>query len=335
MTRTSLRRSTPRTLFSSGCDFRRQAGSSPALCIGIAGKFLFCADRRVVAAWMLMASLALSTAGPATNGNALQAEVFSISEYRGSPGRCMIGIKLSGDALTNKLSLLKTRVIRAVDDLGTNLTPPGRQEPTGAGTSGGFTIAALRGWHELRPTKTRFASIELPLASRRAQTITELQGEVELYSPTLDNGGVVVIEHARRHPGELPPDATLEKFGVTFSWVTKESYEAGRTPAGRGGTPPANFQVESLFPGILGEPGSAPRNYLVLKMGDPQKRVTSFAFQEPSGRLLPVRQTRRAEDMVGFYFDMVVPEDLTLYVYLAVPEAVEVAPFELRNVHLP
>lgn len=285
--------------------------------------------------FLLAASLAGLNAGAATNTSALHAEVWNISEHRGAPARCTIGIQFSGDPLTNKLALLNTRVTQAVDDLGTDLAPTGNQEPGGAGVNGGFTIAALSGWHELRPTKTRFATIQIRGSPRRAQVITELRGEVELYSPTVDNGGVVTIEHARRHSGLLPSTAGLEKYGITLSWVTKESFEAARTSRRQAAGVPANLQVEGLFPGILGEPANAPRHYLVLKIRDPEKRVTSFAFGEPGGRLLPVMQTRRAEDMVGFYFDLLVPEDLTLYVYLAVPEALEIAPFELRNVRLP
>jgi len=39
--------------------------------------------------------------------------------------------------------------------------------------------------------------------------------------------------------------------------------------------------------------------------------------------------------MLGFYFPIAVPEDLRLYVYLAVPEALETVPFTVRNVTLP
>ncbi len=285
--------------------------------------------------------LQLAAGTVASGSTNLEAEVVSISEHRGSQSRCNIMLKFTGEALATKQAIFKVRVTKAMDDTGSDLVLPGEPDPGGSGTSGGFTLSAVRGWHELRPMKTRYASLQLAGSSRSARTITELEGEAELFGPTLENGGVVVIEDFRRQPGKPLQNAMLRKCGVTLTCLTKETYEAAKI-ADRAGTAasqrmalPSADQADSLFPGILGEPNAQARNYVVLKLDDPQRRVTSFAFVEQGKQVLPVTQKRSGKDLMGFYFGAPAPENLALFVYVAVPEALEKAAFRVRNISLP
>ena len=128
---------------------------------------------------------------------------------------------------------------------------------------------------------------------------------------------------------------------MTLTCLTKETYEAAKI-ADRAGTAasrriglPSEDQADSLFPGILGEPNAHARNYVVLKLNDPERLVTSFAFVEQGKQVLPVTQKRSGKDLIGFYFGAPAPEKLALFVYVAVPEALETAPFRVRNIPLP
>jgi hypothetical protein len=248
-------------------------------------------------------------------------------------------LRFTDDTLTNKMSILAARAIRAIDDTGADMTLRGGPDMIGAGTSGGFTLSAVRGWHELRPVNTRYASLQLASSARRAKAIEEIEGQLQLYAPTFQNGGVVAIEDFRRDPGKPLHHERLAKLGVRLTCLTKETYEAGKTASRAASKPrfitPTDQQVESLFPGILGEANGHARRYVVLEVDDPQKQVTSFAFGDPGGRLFPVAQSRSVKSMFGFYFHTHVPEDLVLYVYLAVPAALETVPFKVRNVVLP
>jgi hypothetical protein len=302
-------------------------------------KLLYCMGSLAGWGWLQLAGA--TAANGATYPTNLQAEVVSITEHRGSESRCNIMLKFTGEALATKQAIFKVRVTKATDDTGSDLTLPGEPDSGGSGTSGGFTLAAVRGWHELRPVKTRYASLRLAGASRSARTITELEGEVELFGPTIENGGVVIIEDFRRQPGSPLQNAMLRKFGVTLTYLTKESYEAAkiadraRTAASGRMALPSDDQADSLFPGILGEPGASARNYVVLELNDPQRLVTSFAFVEEGKQVLPVTQKRSGEDMMGFYFGVPAPEKLAVFVYVAVPEALEKASFRVRNIALP
>lgn len=292
----------------------------------------------MLAGWLTTAFSAETASGNEASAPVWQGKVASITEYRGSPGRCHLTLEFTDDRLANRLSILRARVARAIDDTGADLRLPEPPAFLGAGSTS-FTLAALQGWQELQPVKKRYVSLQLTNASRRATAISEISGELELFAPTLQNGGVLTIEGFRRDPGHPLKHPRLEKEGVTLTCFTKETYESSkareRARSKSVFVDPAQQQIDSLFPGILGDPASASRNYVVLKVDDPQKRIASFAFGEPGGRLFPVFQRRSSNSMFGFYFQAAVPEDLVLYVYVAVPEALETVPFQVRNVPLP
>lgn len=274
-------------------------------------------------------------------GGKIRTEVFTISENRLPGGRCHVHLKFTGSILTNFIGISRVRVLRAVDDAGTDLVGTERSDHVGWGNGVGFNRAGVRGWYDEPSLMARYAGVVLGLPSRSARFIQELTGEVELYSPTLQNGGVVVVENVRAQPGIPIKNLALQKSEVGLTYLTKEAYEASKTltpPASTRGRPlilPEDQAAESLFPGILGHPNSTPRNYVVLRIDDPLHRLTSFAFRGSDGRLLPVIEQRSAKGMRGFYFDTVVPEQVALYVYLAVPQAVEMVRFTVENIPLP
>lgn len=276
-----------------------------------------------------------------TSPEGMRTEVFNISENRQSGGKCYVHLKFTGSVLTNFIGISRVRILRAVDDVGTDLIATVGADQVGWGNGGGASRAGVRGWYDEHSLKARYAGVVLGLPSRSARSIQELAGEVELYSPTLQNGGVVVVEDFRAQPGVLLQNPALQKLEVGLAYLTKEAYESSRAsvaPASTRSRPlilPEDQAADGLFPGILGYPNSTPRNYVVLRIDDPQQRVTSFAFRGPDGRLLPVKQQKSAQGMRGFYFDAQVPERVALYVYLDVPEAVEKSPFKVEDIPLP
>lgn len=276
-----------------------------------------------------------------TSPEGMRSEVFTISENRQPGGRCYVHLKFTGNMLTNFIGISRVRILRAVDDVGTDLLANLGADQVGWGNGGGFSRAGVRGWYDERSLQARYAGVVLGLTSRSARSIQELAGEVELYSPTLQNGGVVVVEDFRAQPGVLFQNPALQKLEVGLAYLTKEAYESSRAPVapastqGRPLITPQDLAADGLFPGILGHPNSTPRNYVVLRIDDPQQRVTSFAFRGPDGRLLPIKQQKSAQGMRGFYFDAQVPERVALYVYLDVPEAIEKSPFKVEDIPLP
>jgi hypothetical protein len=271
----------------------------------------------------------------------IRTEVFTINEHRTKGGRCHVHLKFTGSQLANFIGISRVRVLRAVDDTGASLVAREGSDHVGWGNGGGFSRAGVRGWYDDQALKARYAGVVIDLPSRSAKFIKELAGEVELYSPTFQNGGVVVVENVCGQPGMPLQIPALEKLDVKLTCQTKETYEASKATvkvAAGPGRPlilPQDQAADGLFPGMLGEPSSTLRNYVVLQIEDPHQRVTSFAFRGPDGRLLPVKQQRSVNALRGFYFDTFVPQPVALYVYLDVREAVEQVPFKVENIPLP
>jgi hypothetical protein len=277
-----------------------------------------------------------------TNKPEIHAEVIRVLEIRETKeinSKCHISLKFTADRLAGKQGILKVRAIRAFDDVGTDLISSDTRTQMGGGVNDGHSFAALRGWHDERAWSTRFVNVELRNSSRSARTIAILEGELELYSPTIQNGAVALVENFCAQPGVEFGSVALKKLNVKLSYVTKESCESVKTSSQANSRPGRRLfslnDTDSLFFGFLGGATNTPGNYVVLKIDDPQQKVIGFAFREPSGRFLPVRQQRSANGMRGFYFDPFVPKKLDLFVYLDVPEAVEKVPFRIENIRLP
>lgn len=295
----------------------------------------------IIAACLLAQPTGSKAQTNTTGSTRLQVEATNVSENRQQDGKCYVYLKFTGNSLIGKLGILRVRALRAMDDVGTNLILPGDSESTGWGASGDSGLAPLRGWYDGRSLGVRSAGVALRNSSRSAKNIEVLEAEVELYSPTIENGGVVVLENFCARPGVACGNDTLKRFGLNLVYLTKECYETARSSSnaaptsGRQLVGPLDRDADHLFPGILENQERTSRNYLVFKIDDPQRRITGFAFREPGGRLLPVRQRRAVNDMHGFYFDAPVSERLALLVYLDVPDAVEKVPFRIGRIPLP
>jgi hypothetical protein len=247
---------------------------------------------------------------------------------------CVVELMFTGEAMVGRMGVLGCTVIRATDEVGNDLCPPGGQPFVGSGVAGDRSLAPLRGWFDVNAHRQqrRYSSVSLRPAAHAAKQIRELQGELLLYSPTYTNGGVVVCADFLRTPGTEFNHPGLESAQVHLTWHTKETYQARQRTAAppRAGPDPAG-----LFVSRPGEAPDAAKNYFVLHAADPEKQIVGFALREPGGKFLPVSSRNSAGDYHGLYFDELLPEKVDLFVYLATPGAVEAVPFKFENLPLP
>lgn len=297
--------------------------------------------RRVFPAALLLTCAVKTSAAEAANPPPLTTEAISVREIRGADGRCQVSLKFAGDTLTNYSSVLGVRPAVAVDDAGTDLCPANPAASEGWSTGGNVGFIPLRGWHQERPSRTRFGSVTLRATSRSARTIKELRGELELYAPTIANGGVVVVDAFRAHPGAEINSPALARLGVHLTYHTKESFEAATKRSDETGVQAIwiaqkHRDESALFPGVLGSPEHSPRNYVVLKVNDPAKRLAGFGFCEAGGSFIPVGNSSSVNDLLAYTFvPPTLPARLSLYVYVAAPGAVTRVPFQIENIPLP
>src|SRR5205085_7133098 len=126
--------------------------------------------------------------------------------------------------------------------------------------------------------------------SRNATVIKLLEGEVELFSPSSANGGVLVIKDILKKPGEPVQNPALKKYGIELIYLTKETYEARKKQLEEqqnkaSGAIDSAFgeMFKSMFGGMM---GSDKQNSVKLYVKDPDKRVIDIEFQDATGKEL-------------------------------------------------
>ena len=243
---------------------------------------------------------------------------------------CKLELKFTGDAAADAMSVRAVHVKQAVDDLGRDLVPKSDSDSMHAsmGMSGsGERSGALK------------TELVLRNPSRHSATIKLIEGDVEFFSPTAANGGVLVIKDILKHPAEPVANDTLKKYGVELTYLTKESYEAKKkqlqSQPGNGAdafSQGMGDMFSSMFSGMMSS-GSANNTFLYTK--DPGNRVIDVEYQDANGKPLKRRNSWSSNGMRSQDFAQPPPPDTQLLVYLATPEAVQTVPFKIENVPLP
>lgn len=264
--------------------------------------------------------------------DAVRVRCTRLTEQRGS-SNCVVELEFTGDALIGKMGNFGAKVFRATDEAGNDLRLPGEPPFQGSGVAGDRSLSPLRGWFDFngQQQRWRYAGVTLRPIPRTTKQLKELAGELELYSPTFTNGGVVVCEDFGRTPGTVFKNPALEKWQVHLTLHTKETCQAAQRTA----SPGAAFRPDAgrLFPSWPGT--ETIQNYLVFQATDPEKRIVGFALRGPDGKFLPIAYRNNVGDFYGLYFDSSLPQKSDLFVYLATPAAVEKFPFKLENLSLP
>ena len=265
----------------------------------------------------------------AQNTTSLHAVVGDVTDNRTTGAfnaECKVELKFTGDAAADAASVREVRVTRAVDETGRDLV---LKEKDPFGNSGfGSHSGALR------------AEIKLRNPSRNASVIKLVEGEVELFSPTESNGGILVIKDILKHPAEPIQNPVLKKFGIEIIYLTKESYDAkkkeieAQNKSNAGGAVGEAFG--DLFKGMFtGMMSSDSQNSLKLYIKDPDKRVIDFELQDSAGKALKTRSSWAMNGMHDQGLAAPAPPDAQLLIHLATPEATKSFPFKLENIPLP
>jgi hypothetical protein len=114
---------------------------------------------------------------------------------------CEVNLKVQGDAVSNSLGIRATRLNLAVDDTGQNLLREAKNPPS--------FFALSPGSQDILEER-----IKLKNPSRNAKVIKSLEGELELFQPTIENEGMVIIEDFMSQPSEPIESASLDKWNV-------------------------------------------------------------------------------------------------------------------------
>jgi hypothetical protein len=228
----------------------------------------------------------------------LQMTFLGIREERArgeaGPSACALDVQLVG---TKRGDVESVRVVvrKADDETGASLVPEG------AANAG---LEPLRGED---PEAAVVLSIPLKAAARRARTIGEVSGEIELYVPNVDPSAVVVVPRFRAQAGKAVTAPSLAALGVEIAFATPQEAEA---------LPAAADDV-------------------VLKVNDPKKAIEGIYFLDADGTAWGTnRETRGGFLVLSSQAEPPGP-DWGLKVRLLTPGTLRRYRFALKDVPLP
>lgn len=243
---------------------------------------------------------------------------------------CEVEIKVMGDAVANSLGIRAVRVHSALDDTGQSLLKEDSEMPS-------FFDRSTQDKNTLRE------KITLKNPSRSAKSIKLLEGELELFQPTIENGGMVVIDNFMLEPSEPIESESLDRWNIQITYLTKESYEAKKKEfeeTYKGNLERAREKIggvfAEMFEDVFEENLSDEKNTLQFFIKDPKNRIVDLGFTDSLGN--PIKAWSRSsigELRIYSFKDQTPSSDTRLVVYLATPESIKVVPFKLENIPLP
>jgi hypothetical protein len=245
-----------------------------------------------------------------------------ITDHRtmGVGSRCTISVSIFGDDIDGESAVQDIVLRKAVDDTGRDLLLPDRwTEPAGA------TAPSAMGIQE---------QFQIRSPARRATSIREIDGSIQLFNPTQRNGAVLDIKgFERTAPGPIARPE-LKRYGIDVCWYTRETFAKfgpGLEAVSEGEASRADLM---MIRALLGQSarGRAPYR-TVFSIQDPQRRVMSLSLKSADGgSSVKVVKFGRLE-----FADSQQPltEDAVLELYLATPEALKVRQFKITNIPLP
>jgi hypothetical protein len=207
-------------------------------------------------------------------------------------------------------------------------------------------------WEEAREGGPPTPRVDLASPSRKAKSLTAIEGVLETYLPSRDPAGTVRIERImakKDKPLSVPPLASrsirlqvLSKAGLEKEKKQAEEKKKAQA-AKKKGKKGAEAGLEEMA-GAMGDALggmlerlflSAGDNDLILKVDDPGKKIFSFDLVAPDGA--PIRSFGTTE-LEGYRIIRMfepIPQNASLQVRLKTPKSFGEVPFTLANVKLP
>lgn len=236
-----------------------------------------------------------------------------------------IELKLTGEAAGGARGA-RAVVQKAVDDTGRNLVKEGGR-PAEFEKSSGEGSPALK--------------LELRNPARRAKSVREISGQVEVFLPDRDPAAVASADRFLSRMDRPIAASALKAAQTEATVVSRKTYDAEKKKdderkkkesesAGIAGAMVSAFS--GLFEGLFGDIGE---NDLLIRVNDPGKKVFGVEVFDAGGKRIDDAGSMKVGDFWILKFTEKLPADASLRIYLMTGKALVTAPFSLKDVALP
>ncbi len=175
----------------------------------------------------------------------------------------------------------------------------------------------------------------LETPSPKVESLRVLDGEVELYNPSIENGGIVEFDHYLADPGKPLASDALSRNGVNLAFLGMANFESKRNEW-------TSNRVVFVESGLSRKAAGTVNDSLLFSVEDPESRIVEMDFLDQRGKW-PAANRMVASDSLAqsgtnlwvYAFDKLPPTNSTLKIQLVTPESLERVKFKLENIPLP
>ena len=271
-----------------------------------------------------------------TKATPVEVTISQVNDRRthGSFSHLMIALELP-KVRSSEVEASRVLLTAATDDSGKSLLDPEASEPQlEPNMRGRF------GGGETMPTTT--ISFMLVNPDRKATTVKELRGEIELFMPSKDPNSVAEISKFLSTSGKPLSHKALKANGVEISLLTEKQIEAERkriADAKRKEYKDAGWEdgesLEEMIKSLLSSLLGVQESDLLARIKDPNKRIQEIAYVDPSGEVKRI-STRDEEGLTYFSTWGDKPQaDWKLRISMKTPKNMVRHSFALKDVALP
>jgi hypothetical protein len=262
--------------------------------------------------------------------NAIEPKLGDIQDSR-TTGQFFAGLKIDMDLVGDDVAdakRLRVQPLSAVDDTGRDLIDPEKlnnidyeEVEKGSGSS-----------HRV--------SLEFKNPARKATTIKELKGRIELFVPKNDPSAIAIFDNLKNAYGRPLDSEVLKQNGIEFIAVDKAAYSADQKKqtdqaAAKAKAEGASDEQIKMMTELAADFDSVDENSLVLRVKDPNHKLIGFELRRANGEKIHLSSTMTTQDHKTVSFDDPVPADGRLVLYVGTAKAVVAKDFSFNDVALP
>ncbi|HEU4886415.1 MAG TPA: hypothetical protein VFV49_00905 [Thermoanaerobaculia bacterium] len=293
---------------------------------------------KTIAALALALSAATLAAQPKPAPVEVKIERINDRRTSGSFSQLVIALELP-KIRSAEVEASRVLLTAATDDSGRSLLDPEASEPQ---LQPNFRMTPRPGAEPENPPPPATVDVTLKNPDRKAKTVKEVRGEIELYMPSKDPNSVAEIPKFISTSGKPLTHKALKANGVEFALLTDKQIEAERKriadakrkeykDSGWEDAESLEQTIKSLLESLL----SVQESELLVRIKDPNQRIQDIAYVDAAGEVKRV-STRSEEGVVYLSTWEGKPQpDWKLRVSMKTPKNMVRYAFALKDVALP
>jgi len=247
-----------------------------------------------------------------------------------------IELKLMGDDLDGAKGLRCT-VTNAVDDTGRNLLKEAKKD---------WRCSEI---YDNNPNQA-VVRVELKNPSRKAATVKELSGVIDVFRPSKDPASIVMVKNVVGTPKIAVSHPSLSAAQIQMTVLSKAQYDAdveaekkAAEAKTKGETTSASAKIGNAMAdgmgkalaGMFGGGMMGGKNSVIMRINDPQSKLVKVEFLDADGKAIRGNGRSWSGDIHCYDFSEPLPQGAQLRINVATPKSMVKVPLMLKEIFLP